>query len=266
MFSSIFKQLLPKAQCAPTPQATTSIPISAPAMAISPFLLQRPSSARLSAFLDSNSSNTKPSSPTCPASASSISSTIEATPSSGICPGSNLSYTASNPKKQRKTITTTTPNNSCYFYSNTPYIAERSLQLIISCCGQPLYYAFFGFLRSGEITIPTFSSYDPTVHLNYNDISVDNPANPSIVKVWLKCSKTDPFSHGVDVHVGKTGQVLCPISALLNYLAVHGKEQGLLFHFSDGSPLSISMFVDKFHALLHQAGIDGSLYSGHSSA
>ena len=123
---------------------------------------------------------------------------------------------------------------------------------------------FFGFLRSGEITIPTLTSYDPTVHLNYDDISVDNPTNPSIVKVRLKCSKTDPFRHGVEVHVGKTGQVLCPVSALLNYLAVRGKEPGLLFHFSDGSPLTKSKFVDKFRSLLYRAGIDGSSYSGHS--
>ena len=51
---------------------------------------------------------------------------------------------------------------------------------------------------------------------------------------------------------------------MLNYLAVRRKEQGLLFYFSDGSPLTKSKFVDKFRTLLHQAGIDGSLYSGHS--
>ena len=103
IFSSIFKQPSPKAQCTPIPQATTGIPISAPATAISPFLLQRLPSASSSAFSDNNSSNTKPSSPTCPASASSISSTIGATPSSGTCPSSNMSYAASNLKKRRKT-------------------------------------------------------------------------------------------------------------------------------------------------------------------
>lgn len=123
---------------------------------------------------------------------------------------------------------------------------------------------FFGLLRSGKITIPSLHSYDPTVHLNYSDISVDNPANPAIVKIRLKCSKTDPFRNGVDVYVGKTGQALCPISALLNYLAIRGKDQCLLFRFSDGSPLTKSKFVDKFPTLLCQAGVDGSLYSGHS--
>ena len=41
-------------------------------------------------------------------------------------------------------------------------------------------------------------------------------------------------------------------------------QPGLLFHFSDGSLLTKSKFVDKFRTLLQQAGIDGSLYSGHS--
>ena len=45
---------------------------------------------------------------------------------------------------------------------------------------------FFGFLRSGEITIPSLHSYDPSVHLNYKDISVDDPSNPSIIKVHIK--------------------------------------------------------------------------------
>ena len=102
---------------------------------------------------------------------------------------------------------------------------------------------FFGFLRSGEMTIPSLHSYDPTVHLNYNNISVDNPANPAIVKVRPMCSKTDPFCHRVDVHVGETGQILCPISALFNYLVVHRKDRGLLFHFSVGSPLLFSVSV-----------------------
>ena len=40
---------------------------------------------------------------------------------------------------------------------------------------------FFGFLRSGEITIPDASSYDPTVHLNFQNVSIDNPNDPQIM-------------------------------------------------------------------------------------
>ena len=52
---------------------------------------------------------------------------------------------------------------------------------------------FFGFLRPGEVTISDASSYDPAVHLNFNDISTDNPHSPNIIRVCIKASKTDPF-------------------------------------------------------------------------
>ena len=53
-----------------------------------------------------------------------------------------------------------------------------------------MYYMYILRLPcSGKITIPTLTSYDSMVHLNYSDISVDNPTNPSIVKVRLKRSK-----------------------------------------------------------------------------
>ena len=102
MFSSIFKQPSPKAQCTPTPQATASIPTSAPTPATNPSLLQRPSSASLSASLNSNSLSTKPSDLTCPASASFTLPTMEMTPSSGTCPGFSTSSAASIPRKRRR--------------------------------------------------------------------------------------------------------------------------------------------------------------------
>ena len=102
---------------------------------------------------------------------------------------------------------------------------------------------FFGFLRSGEITVPSLSGHaDPSVHLNYNDIAVDNPSNPCIIKVRIKASKTDPFHQGVDIYLGKTGHLLCPVSALLKYLAARGSQEGLLFKLKDNSLLTKSKF------------------------
>ncbi len=123
---------------------------------------------------------------------------------------------------------------------------------------------FFGFLRSGEITIPDASSYDPSAHLNYSDIAVDNPLAPSIIQIRLKASKTDPFRQGVHIHIGKTSNQLCPVSAVLNYLTIRGSNPGLLFHFQDLTPLTKSKFTAKFRNILTQAGLDSSLYAGHS--
>lgn len=123
---------------------------------------------------------------------------------------------------------------------------------------------FYGFLRSGEITIPNAASYDPSVHLNLADIAVDNQQSPNILQIKLKASKTDPFRQGIDIHIGKTNNALCPISATLNYLAVRGTEPGLLFTYSDHSPLTKSKFTESFRMLLSQAGLNSCQYAGHS--
>ena len=52
---------------------------------------------------------------------------------------------------------------------------------------------FFGFLRSGEITIPTDSAYDSSTHVSFTDVAVDNLASPTMLKLHLKASKTDPL-------------------------------------------------------------------------
>ena len=38
---------------------------------------------------------------------------------------------------------------------------------------------FFGFLRIGELTCTDDASYDPSVHLSFADIAVDDPVHPS---------------------------------------------------------------------------------------
>ena len=93
---------------------------------------------------------------------------------------------------------------------------------------------FFGFMRAGEFTVPADNAYDPTAHLNTEDISVDNKANPSMARIKLKKSKTDPFRQGVDIYVGRTFGQLCPVAAILAYLAVRSLGTGSLFMFADG--------------------------------
>ncbi len=64
---------------------------------------------------------------------------------------------------------------------------------------------FFGFFRSGEITVPSVVAFDPTVHVTWGDVTFDNSANPSTACVKLKRSKCDQFGAGVNVHLGRTG-------------------------------------------------------------
>ena len=53
--------------------------------------------------------------------------------------------------------------------------------------------SFFGFFRAGEITTPTLTSYDPRKHLAWGDVTMDDPINPSTLRIRLKFSKTDQF-------------------------------------------------------------------------
>ena len=102
------------------------------------------------------------------------------------------------------------------------------LWAVVSLC-------FFGFLRSG---VPSDSSYDPGQHLSFGDIAVDNQANPSYLQVSLKQSKTDPFRNRVKIIIGRAEGPLCPVVAVLAYMALRGPGEGPLFQFQDSRSLT----------------------------
>lgn len=122
--------------------------------------------------------------------------------------------------------------------------------------------SFFGFMRSGELTIPSAASYDEGSHLTFNDVAVDSLSKPSVLQVRLKASKTDPFCLRVNIYVGRTGNSLCPVSAVLHYMVARGPGPGPFFRFDDGTPRS--KFVQKVKTALTSAGVDCSGYSSHS--
>ena len=78
--------------------------------------------------------------------------------------------------------------------------------------------SFFGFMRSGEVMVPSTRAYDPSRHLSWQDVSTDSVANPTVVRVTLKISKTDQVRQGCTVIVGRTGDKLCPVTAVLGYM------------------------------------------------
>ena len=124
--------------------------------------------------------------------------------------------------------------------------------------------AFFGFLRSSEFTIPTQSGYDLEVHLSPKDVAVDNRAKPRMLKVIIKQSKTDPFRQGVTLCLGKTDSQLCPVDALLPYMAVRGNQEGPLFIMADGRRLTCQLFSDSLDNILASLRLDSGEYNTHS--
>lgn len=123
---------------------------------------------------------------------------------------------------------------------------------------------YFGFLRSGEATVPSESAYDPAVHLSITDVSLDSQTNAQVIAIRIKASKTDSFRKGVTVYLGRTSPEVCPVAAILSYIGVRGTSPGPLFKFSDGSPLTRDSFVRQLRAALSPSGVDPAQYSGHS--
>ena len=110
---------------------------------------------------------------------------------------------------------------------------------------------FFGFLRSGEIAAPSAHNFDPSYHLTLGDIAVDNPSHPLAIRVCIKASKTDPFRKGVQIFLGRTGDHLCLVAALLAYVAIRGKQPGPLFCFVlQVEPISLETDLCKRYARL----------------
>ena len=123
---------------------------------------------------------------------------------------------------------------------------------------------FFGFLRAGEFTVPSDSGFDSDQHLCPQDVSVDCHSNPRLLRVTLKQSKTDPFRHGIHIFLGRSETDLCPVSAMLSYLVWRGNEQGPLFKFADGRPLTRERLVSQLRTVLTEIGIKADQFAGHS--
>ena len=77
---------------------------------------------------------------------------------------------------------------------------------------------FFGFLRMGEVVVPSTAAYDPDMHLSEADVKANSRSKPSYIEVRIKASKTDVFRKGVTVYLGATGNDLCPVVAVLSYM------------------------------------------------
>ena len=120
---------------------------------------------------------------------------------------------------------------------------------------------FFAFLRAGEFT--SVSGREQTL-LTPADIQVDSRHNPTYLAITLRGSKTDPFGAGCTLYVGRTRSHICPVAAILAYLAIRPPLPGPLFLYADGSPLTRTGLVSAVRSALSGSGADLSRYTGHS--
>ena len=115
-----------------------------------------------------------------------------------------------------------------------------------------------------DFLVPDGSVFHPNTYLSLRDVSFD-----SSDKVWsfvltIKASKTDQFRKGAHVVLGATSSDLCPVAALLDYLAFWGRTPGPLFQLKDGKPLKRRTFATSVQQALTSSGLDGRQFNGHS--
>jgi len=133
-----------------------------------------------------------------------------------------------------------------------------NIMMWAACC-----LGYFAFLRCGEFTVN--GPFDPQKHLEVGDVAVDNYQEPSMLSIFLKQSKTDQDRAGIKLCVGRTHQEMCPVVAILAYLAVRRTNATTaLFIQEGGAPLSRVALVAWLKRTLSLAGIDASFFSGHS--
>ena len=79
------------------------------------------------------------------------------------------------------------------------------------------------------MTVPTDMPFDAGAQLKFEDEAIDRKESPSVMEIYFKASKPDPYRKGINIilYVGRTGNALRPISAMLAYLAVCGDIEGL---------------------------------------
>ena len=136
---------------------------------------------------------------------------------------------------------------------------EDARMLRAACC-----LAFFCFMRVAEFTIDRAGQFYARVHLTPYDISLDSQERPTLTQVRIKSSKTDQFHMGTSVFLAATGTGLCPVSAVLCYLAERPRARGPMFLLGSREPLMRVKFVTLFRRVLNTDGIQANAFTGHS--
>ena len=70
--------------------------------------------------------------------------------------------------------------------------------------------------------MPTLNAYDSGKHLSLGDVAIDDPQSPKHLASEVEAVKDGPTGKGkgVDVLVGKSSCLLCPIAGVLAYMAI----------------------------------------------
>ncbi|XP_065915627.1 uncharacterized protein [Dysidea avara] len=158
-------------------------------------------------------------------------------------------------KRKRLPITIQLLGKIRHLLSKQPTYDNTTLWVM--CC------LAFGFLRVSEFTIPLEGSYDTSRHLSLQDVTVDNRAEPRLLQLILKQSKTDPFKQGAQVYIHSLHDYLSSQSSAI----LPGKRSshpGPLFITKEGKGWTNSMFCAAHQSLMGELKLNRHHYNTHS--
>ena len=146
----------------------------------------------------------------------------------------------------------------CCLFGHAHQCLTIKVVLWATCCTR-----FFGFWRSSEFTFPPVAAMFDHM-LSVSDVGVDSHSNPSFVSIYLCHTKTDIIGTGTTVYLSRTEGTVCPVNAILAYLALRGNFPGPLFIFQDKSSLYRLDLVRAVWSVLESQGLDIRCFNGHS--
>jgi hypothetical protein len=104
------------------------------------------------------------------------------------------------------------------------------------CC-----VCFIGFFRLGELIPASDKADDASRHMQLSNLAADCPHHPTVLSIHLRQVKTDQLGRGATIYICRSDSDLCPVTALLAWVAARGQQPGQLFRWRDGSPLYQAM-------------------------
>jgi len=148
--------------------------------------------------------------------------------------GYNENWPPPNPKGSASLL----PSRFCQKFS---VFWQRNLtHTITNYCGLPT--AYFSFLNL--ITVPSQTTFDPSMHLSLADMAVDSRLSPKIISITIKHFRTDQFQIGHNIYLGRKGHIICPVKAMTSHLAVSDSHSRALFKYKNVTRWSFNSAVN----------------------
>ena len=127
-----------------------------------------------------------------------------------------------------------------------------------ACCS-----AYFGLLRVSEFTTLSPDHTNPSRDLLLSDVALDSHTSPQMVRPTIKQSKTDQFRQGTYMYLGKTDHRICPVMALVQYLAKRGDKPGPLFMLPNNKSLTRKTFCAALNKAFQELEMNPRTYNTH---